>query len=295
MPGDARAVDIDHAAIVDEVADAEIRQIALLAANLTRSEADDILSDLRGPPKPASASAPTSAELKVEEADLQRKKKEADAEDAYRRLEATLRYHVESDVAPLLGFGMAEVVVGAVALPVGFYLREGVNEPFSGNFLIGAGSSLVVGGFVAISQSFTKNVPLRDLHLTLRDRHGSVPTASVVEDAERVWRGEANHVRRVRHWAGGIGLGVGVISLGIGTGFAVTTQPNTSGASQGAVGALFIGVGGALTLLSTYLLLSPSDFERNYESYMRASKGISVQPGIAPLPGGAALSLSGRF
>lgn len=274
--------------------DAQVRQVALLAGNLTRSEADDILSDLKKSRAPDKSDArPPPGEVKIADSDNE---KEKDGELAYERLEGTLRYHVESSRSASLFAGLSLVGLSLVFVPIGAYARESMDERFSGTLVLGLGASFGIGGVTTLVTAITGDTPLQDLHRHLVAQHGTQPSAALVLGVEKEWREKGLRSTRTLRWIGGLTLAIGVAGAAVGTAdVATASTSDPAGRMQLATGALMIGAGAFVSLFGLYALVTDSELSRDYDAYMRASKRPKASIGVAPLQGGAALSLSGTF
>lgn len=277
---------IERDAPAEASADAQIHQVALLARNLTRSEADELLLQRSGTktPKDAEDAPPAPEPTRLDE-------------QAYARLEATLRYHIEAERSADLPLGISELVLAAGMIPLGLYVRNGLDLEPGGGVFIGLGISIGVMGLVNLLPIFPRPLGLRKAHAMLvAGRAEGKPTRALVAEAEAQWRSQAAGVRSLRKWTAGIGGAVGATSVAFGAAFVLTTRPhNRADEGKETAGAVLVGLGGALLALSVYQWFVPSTDERNYEAYRIASGRFKATPAVAYVPGGAAFSLRGSF
>lgn len=258
-----------------------VRQIALLAGNLTRSEADELLLQLRKPAPPVAELRPGS------------EARAAEGSVAYRRLESTLRYHIDAEVASCFAGGVAELVVGGVSLPTGFYVRNHLNEEPAGEVLLGLGGAALAFGVLDVVNAFVKRASLRNIHDRLLQRSNE-PTEAVAE-AEKAWEADAGKIRFGRKFLSATAVGVGAIGFGTGTAFALTTSRSAKDDGRASASAVLMGLGGALLVIGVHGWLTPTAEERYFEGYVRATGKVAVTPSVTPLPGGAAFALTGQF
>jgi uncharacterized membrane protein YidH (DUF202 family) len=271
-----------------EKGEAQLQQIALMAENLTRPEAAEILAQLPRSPRPSAPAAP--------KADAAATDALAKDDEAYERLESTLRYHVEAERAPNLAMGVAALAIAGTAIPTGLYTRNHLDERLAGELLIGGGIGLAIGGVGNLIDLRTGSVALSRVHERLVKQRGTAPTWQVVASGERAWQEQADDARKLRRWIGAIGFGVGVAGVATGTAFALTASNSREDEGRASAGAILVGLGAANTLLGAYSWLSPSVDERIYEGYMRATRpSVTVRPTAAVLPGGAAMGVAGVF
>ncbi|NOU33905.1 MAG: hypothetical protein HOO96_38930 [Polyangiaceae bacterium] len=193
--------------------------------------------------------------------------------------------------------GITELALGVGMIPLGLYLRNGLDLEPGGGVFIGLGISFGVMGLVNLLPIFPRPLGLRKAHaLLLAGRAEGKPTGALVSEAEAQWRSQAAGARSLRKWTAGIGGVIGATSTGIGAALVLSTSrgaPRDEGRET--AGAVLVGLGGALLALSVYQWFAPSSDERNYEAYRFASGRFKATPAVAYVPGGAAFSLRGSF
>lgn len=275
----------------EDGAEARIQQITLLAGNLARNEADELVAQLRktasnpallmpeGPTAPLAAPA-TGA---------------PPTDDAYQRLESTLRYHLEADSDGRFFSAGAQLVVAASAVPTGLYIRNRLNEELPGNLLIAGGITFGLSGTLDLLGSFSQQGAFRTMHQDLVRKYQANPSTSVIAETEQAWQRDAQIARSVRRWVAGTGMGVGAIGLATGMAFALTAGPSAKDDGRGAASAVLMGASGIALALSVNEWFTPSPSERYYEEYVRATGRWKPTASVAPLPGGAAIAVGGHF
>lgn len=280
---DARSIERDVP--LESTAQGRAKQVALLVANLTGAEADELLARMHREPTSPSAGSKPRPPL-VDEA----------AEHDYRALEATLRYHMEADRASITATSIAEVAVAGAVIPTSLLIRNRLDETAAGSFLLGIGVGFGAVGALGLFADASRHSALDSIHEHLVTQYGTRPTREVVAVAESEWAAHARFARTKRKWITGIAIGVGAIGLGAGTTIAAATDPHSARDSgRGAVSAIVIGLSAPLLVGGIGGLLTPWPEERYYEGYLRSTGRFSIAPAIAPTQGGASFSLTGKF
>lgn len=275
----------------EDGAEARIQQITLLAGNLARNEADELVAQLRKPASnpallmPEQAAAPSAAPATGS----------ATTDEAYRRLESTLSYHLDADSNGRFYAGGAQLVVAAAAVPTGLYIRNRLDEELAGNLLIAGGLTFGLWGTLDLVGSFYDQSAFRTMHQDLVRKYQANPSPNVIAEIEQAWQRDAQIARSVRRWVAGTGMGVGALGLATGMAFALTAGTSAKDDGRGAASAAIMGASGIALALSVNEWFTPSPSERYYEGYMRATGQWKPTASIAPLPGGAAIALSGHF
>lgn len=280
-------------------AEAQLRQIALLAASVVAGEADDILAELR---KKKSAAALQKSQLQGGEGAPASGAESSKADEvAYERIEGTLRYLREGTGVAQIAPGLAAVGTSLAVVPVGYYIRGTLNERALGDVVAGVGYGLFSVGLFDFIWSLSEGQAVGNLHRQLLSQHGSQPTGVLVHDVEEQWREKGARWTKTGRWIGGGLLAVGVLGAAVGSIAVATASDSAQGKDLSSKATVSIGTGAIVAMYGLVALLRTSPVENSYEAYARASKRLTFAPGIAPLPGasggigGVAFSLSGRF
>ncbi len=229
------------------------------------------------------------------------------------RLRAVLA-HVDAEATdahiPVL---VGSLAVGGAAIPTGVVLlgRGGDRTTIGGGtvdsdattiagaIILGTGIGSVLGGVIQLFVPYGATLELGE---ELNDAMATgAPTDHVVLAIEQQWAEAAADIRMGRKISGGLGIGVGAVALGAGTVVALAEPEALSGTETAVISSALV-FGGALSLvggLQVFFIETPQEVAWNTYA---ASTGISRQPlvvaprlGFAPVPGGAAVSLDGRF
>ena len=183
--------------------------------------------------------------------------------------------------------GIAMLTLGAAAIPVGVVAQSSWNQE--------VGIALWFNGIVFVATGLTTVLVPNDLELLARTllAQRQVPELWLPR-AERVLAEAAAKAERGRTWNGTFNVALGVVSVGLGAvGMAIGSSSTDRG--WGAAGVVF-----GATLVGTGIgeLFFPSAAERALALWREGgAPGPPVQLtfGAAPLPGGAAVAVGGRF
>jgi hypothetical protein len=223
--------------------------------------------------------------------------------ERYERLKAVLTrvddeassYHI-----PALLAGLA---IGGAAIPSGAVMmtRDGSDQAttIGGAVILGTGIGSVLGGVI---QLFVPIGATMDLGEEMADAEATgAPRDVVVLTVEQKWAETMADARLARKVGGAIGIGIGSIAVGAGTAVALADPDSLTDAEKAIVSAGLI-FGGALTLvggLQIFFVQTPQEVA--WSTYA-ASNGLDEEPlitaprlGLAPTPGGAAVSFDARF
>jgi hypothetical protein len=262
------------------------REAVLLAGNLARDEAGDLVTELRKarpaapPPTPADSSSQDDAETR-----------ELD------RLGQTLKAHAREArgsrlivAKVLIGGGVIAVATGVTVVAVSGHFGDGTW------FWIG-GETMFVAGLVAMPGGFDKLADYYD-----SARASGLPPAAVRDDVEHVWLVAARSEHSRRKGIGGLGILAGtfpalfaVAGLGLALENKLPSSDVVPFAALGAVGAGCLGVG-------IGYLASDGPLESALHAY-EASSGrkvprlsqVELFPAVNMARGGGGVGLGGRF
>lgn len=222
-----------------------------------------------------------------------------------RRMHETLSILASGYDGYRISSAIAGLAIGGVAIPTGIVMlnrvpaNSGATQSLGGAIVLGAGIGAVVGGGLNLAIGVNPNTKLLD-GFEHRMRSGSTPEANVAE-TEILWRQTAEETRAARKIAGGLGLGIGSVAMGVGMYFALAPKMSSLGRSeQDGYAALLMTAGIATVIGSLQVFFIQSSLETSWQGY-RGGKGLAKSPrmtpqvGVAPMPGGGLLSLSSRF
>jgi hypothetical protein len=257
----------------------------LLAGNLARDEAADVLAGLR---KPESA-APTAEATSSASAEKARAR-EADEADR-----AALRaYFVESERqthSAVSAFAWAEVAAGTALLAPSLYLLAAPNGSDAARSA-GLGGTITGGTFVTIGALGLAGVFDPSDELLLRMDAEGLSTDEVVA----AWRERVARQRSVRKTVGTIGLVVGGLAVAAGTTVLFAAGPRADRTAYDA-GTLVLGVGFITAALSGMTLAVESPEEGGLRmwdlTHAHPTPAPAPRVGLAPLPGGGGMASFG--
>lgn len=255
------------------------REAVLLAGNLARDEAGELVAQLRKAKPARPSDEPLSPE---DQAELAR-------EDQLRQL---LAAYARRDRALRLGLSWSLLPVGVAAAGVGLYLdRSQPSSQLGPNLLAGGALVAAVSAYSLLRPSEFERMS-SDYASKLSDRD---PRPWVREELEQRWKRSADneHNRRL----GGVGA---LIGLGLADGaICAFVLPRLGGEDRThalGVGIAVAAVGGGLGVV---VLTTETPVEARLHAYERAL-GHPIEPAeiglrLAPVPGGLMAGLGGRF
>lgn len=197
---------------------------------------------------------------------------------------------------------VGSLAVGGAAIPTGVVVlsRDGGSETaIAGGVILGTGIGSVLGGIIQLFVPYGATLELGE---ELNDAMASgAPPDHVVLAVEQQWAEAAADIRMGRKISGGIGIGLGAVALGAGTVIALAEPDSLSSTEQSIMSAALV-FGGAIGMvggLQVFFIETPQEVA--WSTYA-VSNGIAKEPlvvaprlSLAPTPGGAAVSLDGRF
>jgi hypothetical protein len=267
------------------------REAVLLAGNLARDEAGELVSQLRkkkaadtSPPPPASAPPPVSpaAGLSPEE------QQELASEE---RLGRVLRSYASRDRAVRLWVGWTLFSAGAVTTGVGFTLQHTSPSPLA-TFLPVYGITAGAAGLEGLLS--TSEFESWSTDYDSRSQRGEA-RPWLREEVEQRWKHRADSERFIRHGVGWAGFGLLLVD-GVVSAYAL---PKASGASQARWEVWSVGLGTIFGLAGVLAFTTDGTVESRLHGYERSIGHAivleDVTVGFAPAPGGLTGGLSGRF
>lgn len=239
------------------------------------------------PPEVSPTAAPAQEPPAVEAAPMS---------DELPRLRLALEDVAEGERSHRLWGGVLGLGLGAALIPAGLVVmgREAGNTKVAeteGYILLGVGIGAAIGGVL----NFFIERPVSQLLSTLDEQQrAGVAHDKIVAAVLAEWREAAESARLWRTIGGWVSLVGGVVIAGIGAGFAFM-EPQEDFPHQYTHAAV-LGVGGAICALFGLqeLLVRREPVEHGYRAFS-AARSSAPSLGLAPLPGGAAVSLSAQF
>lgn len=255
------------------------REAVLLAGNLARDEASELVAQLR---RPRSAQAPAPAMSPEDQAEVAR-------DDRLRRV---LAGYARRDRALRLGVSWSVIAASVATAGVGLYVNA--RQPGSewGMPLFWASAAFAGAGVVslAIPSDFESMSAYYDAHVPEGE-----PRPGYREEVEQRWRrrAEDERLRRLGALAAGIGLG---LAYGAIDAFVLAKQPN---ADRTALVASGIAVAAAGIGLGVFVGTTRTTTESRLRAY-EGEIGHPIEPSevslsVVPVPGGIAGGLGGSF
>ena len=199
--------------------------------------------------------------------------------------------------------GVSGLGVGALSIPVGYAVatQDGANETEKtiGYSVFGWGIGSAIGGVLSLALHIDPSERLADRFDERKESR--VPAAQILRETEREWKEVSDRERRGRKFGGVMSIVVGGLALAGGSALLLSNPGSASVDERSQLhgfGAAFVGLGTLALYGGGRLLLTRSDVERSYESYVRTKPVYGWSPpalSLASLPGGAYLSLGSRF
>jgi hypothetical protein len=268
------------------------RDAVLLAGNLARDEAGDLVAQLRQRPSPEAAAPPRASE------EARKEKEDKDEQEDARELDR-LGQTLEADVRATHGprewiawtaFGLGMGAVGA-GVAIGLVGHGGDAATY---FILGGNVSLIAYP-VLLGGNFDN---LLTYYASERTR---LPPALAREDVEQAWARTARSEHRLRRLLGSLYTGLGSLVLAGAVAEFVVARHQASASDVGPW-AGFAVIGAANTTLGVYELVTVGPLESALRAYQASSgrplgqgAGLDLAPHVGAVPGGGFLSLGGRF
>jgi hypothetical protein len=273
------------------------REAVLLAGNLARDEAGELVAQLRkkkatgaAPPPPPPAPAPVPPSPSPAAADPSPEEQQELANEE--RLGRVLRGYAHRDRTVRLWLGWTLLSAGVVTAGVGFYLQHASPSALA-TFLPAygaiAGSAGLFGGLLSKSEfeDWSADYDSRS------QRNQARPWLR--EELEQRWRHKADSERFVRHGIGWAGFGLLLVDGAV----SAYALPKASGATQAQWEVWSLGLGSVFGLAGVLAFTTDGTVESRLHRYER-SLGHSIEItdvslGLSPVPGGATGGVTGRF
>lgn len=259
----------------------------LLAGNVAREEADDLLDTLRKSPPPAKPAA-----------------KADEAEQDLRRLHAAVDELGEHNIDYRKWRAIASFAQAGITAGLGiYYWADGPEHTTNAGQILVAGA-VGSAGAGAILLFAGPLEPYEGLQRELAKGEGRLAPEDVVRRVESKWGEAASDARSFRKVVGGIAVGIGVLSMGMGVALPalVPDEQEDSFMTAGTAGLVLLG--GINLTLGIDALCNESGVEQSWHVYRRmkdlgtaptTSAGLQPKVGLAPLPGGGMASLGFAF
>ena len=269
-------------------AEAIAREAVLLAGNLARDEASELVVALR---KSRAAAAPAP-----ERAPAAQPSPEDAAEIATdERLRQVLAGHARSDRALRLAVSWAALGLGTAAVAAGVYVdtRPGGT---AGALLVSTGLPFAIGGGVLLVRPSLFPSPFEEMsaHYQARLAAGQ-PMPWLRDEVEQAWRRRADGEHRARLGAAAACVGLG-LAWGAINAFVYPTFPNSDKTELVAVG---IGVASLGIVAGVVLLTTEGSIESRLHRYERGLghpvELTDVGLRLLPVRGGLAAGVGARF
>lgn len=251
----------------------------LLAGNVARQEADELLGRMKAPQPAVVAAVPQASDA----ADLA-------------RLRAMLRDFASDHRRGRIVQGLSFLGMGALELGIGaWHLSEG------GAYRERAGLGFVVWGTidglfgVLDLAGASRYEDLTDA-LEKDVRAGVAPEKALARGEER-WARAADEAKRARRLGGGLGAAFGALGLGLGLARPVILSESTREREDSSVAISMVAVGGVSLVVGITQLVIPSGIEQSWDVYQRMKAPPAFRPsvGFTPTPGGATIGMGFTF
>lgn len=259
----------------------------LLAGNVAREEADDLLDKLRKP-------GPTATPAGNAE----------DAERDVRRLHAVLDDLGEHRHDLRKWVGIASLIEGGLSAGAGAYyvFRDTSTQHTerAGVFLLMHGAASTAVGTVLLLSS--KGATYERLANELAQGEGKIAPEDLVRKVEFKWAEMANDARSERKVLGVVGIGLGVLTAGAGLALPALVPDSQEGRGLPWLTWGFVALGGLNAAAGINLLIDETEIERSWHIYRRMkdfdaapppAPGLQPKVGFAPLPGGGGMASLG--
>lgn len=182
------------------------------------------------------------------------------------RLDHILHHHATNGRYYGIAIGVSGLVTGGVAIPVGVHMLNKADNPIPGAITLGIGIGSAVGGIISF---FVTSSDLDGLARSLEDKkEAGEPAALIVPEIEQEWREKARSTKTARTAFGVVGVALGAVAMGVGTGFAVA-EPigDIDRTEQQALGAALIGVGATTVLTGFAQVFLETPIESTWDVY----------------------------
>lgn len=213
---------------------------------------------------------------------------EPDAAQTLDRLRGTILWFQDAErtqrrAVMITGAGLGAVGIG---VGVGLMLRGTRSDPQYGLFIGAAGLGFVLGSTLALL--------LPDEMSPVRDAVGNTQGSArhVLDVTEAAWSQQATRGRRARRIGGAVLLGTGIVAMIAGAALMFTYRG--SGTLRPAMSTLSMGLGATFAMAGAGITFAPGYVEQGWEVYRR-TRGLPLEVGVAPVPGGAMVGVGGTF
>jgi hypothetical protein len=263
----------------------------LLAGNVAREEADELLNGLKKKRPPAE---PEGAQ--------------ADADLA--RMRTLLHQLGDDERAILRWLGGVNLVEGVLSGSIGvlYLTREGERREHvrdAGGLLLVHGIANVVGGILFLA-SPVGEISHVELARDLEKEAKTEASADVIRSTEKRWAKAAEDARRIRTSAGGLTVVLGGLTMAVGLLLPAISSPARHGEYMDNASLTLVAAGGLMAALGGARLASRSDLETSWLTYQATKRGGDTPSaaraptgrpsvGFAPTNGGASLSFGFTF
>lgn len=277
-----------------------------LVGNLARDEANDLLKGLEKPAAPPPSPPPAPPRLATNTAS-----REDELELA--RMQTTLDHYAEESRRSRQWLGWTAIGIGTSLLvtSAAFFGSEPAQHTVRWNMGLFSG----VFGAALTSSGLQTLLLAKDPHEKIskslaNKRHYGVAVGKIIADIEDDWKQAASSARTARTIGGWILIGAGAVTAGIGFAHPAIqggswTSTDHLDPADAITAAGLMGLGLSTAAIGAGALFYESKVETTYRVYTTGHLGdpaprpsaLAFRPrlGMAPLPGGAMLSLTGNF
>lgn len=222
-----------------------------------------------------------------------------------RRLDELVHHFGETATNRSRWIGLAALGSSALIIPTGAVLLDKDESNTAGPLMLGLGVSAAAFGTALFVSSFFAVDPYQQLTDRIADeRRAGRPASEIVTTIEHEWREKAARARTARMVSGAFGLGLGALLLAGGTvlTLADVTGEDFSKKQQYGFATVSTSLGYGSVLSGIHSLLVEQPIESSWRSYADGKglgpkkSALRVQaPSLAPMPGGAYVSLGASF
>ncbi|MBS2014050.1 MAG: hypothetical protein JST00_14265 [Deltaproteobacteria bacterium] len=252
---------------------------------------------LTASPAPAQAAAPAPAPAPSEAS--------SNGGEELRRLDELVHHFGETATNRNRWIGLAALGSSALIIPTGAVLLDKDDSNVAGPLMLGLGISAGAFGTALFVSSFFSVDPYQQLADRIADeRRAGRPASEIVTTVEHEWREKAAKARTARTVGGAFSLGFGALLLAGGTvlTLADVTGEDFSKKQQYGFATVTMSLGYGSVLSGVHSLLVEQPIESSWRSYSEG-KGLGPKkaalrvqpPSLAPMPGGAYVSLGATF
>ena len=253
----------------------------LLAGNVARQEADELLGA-----KPAPAPAPSAPPTPNADAELG-------------RFRSMLGNFTVDERRARIGGGATFLGLGALQLGLGgYYVAKGgsYREEAGAMFMVSGGIDAVFG-IVELALPSPYERMQRDLDTDVKN--GVVPEKALANAEER-WGRLANNMESARKRSAALNLALGSVCLGLGLVRPALLSESTRQTEDPSVAWSAVAIGSVAIVNGVYRLLVPSNVEQTWTTYQRmkappARSTIQTSFAASPLRGGGTVGFAMTF